>query len=427
MLINIKLHKEKPAILFVTLLSALYVLRQSYLVNDPLWSITQQLAVCGLLFLYLFFILDFNYFYQNFFFKRSLLKSVTIIILAFSGTMVLFYPLTIALAYALKLVLYLIVTLMAIRFGGGVILRVADAIFLTTLAVIFLGIFNFIESTDTFYSGLWHKFSAGFINPNVPPFFFFSCLAVYYLFGKHWRMFFVLLAIFTCFEFLNLFSRTFLIATIVLMMLSSMKRVYWGKAFQGLLWIQIMLIFSAVLLIFFGFFSSFCNLYTQNFPNYSGEYIQQIEEPVSKNSPYGTYNRPLIFSQNNFEESLVESEIALKDSKLNFILSNRLGVLVDGLYHPKLHKKIVAYDSLFFEYLLILGIPSLYISVRKILTIKKLANKDNFYYRLFVTLFVIYLAGAFEGVLVKFSPISILLMSILLLDIKEIKKIYSLK
>lgn len=116
-----------------------------------------------------------------------------------------------------KLVLVLCLAIITKRIGGYLLLSLADIGVATVVMFAVLANIGWVPNNPSVFNGNWVKNYIGFINPNIGPFFIFSSLFVYFLMEDKKRFWSCALLIFFSWKYLNVFSRTFIVGTMLLL------------------------------------------------------------------------------------------------------------------------------------------------------------------------------------------------------------------
>jgi hypothetical protein len=264
----------------------------------------------------------------------------------------------------------------------------ADVILILVLFVITLAQLGIMESSEASYN-LWEKDFGGFNNPNTVPYFLFSILATYFIFGSLKRYHLALAITLILFLFFNIYSRTFFYGSVLLTILQ--------------------------LLFLNRYFLTLFSKYSRNI------YLFISISVVS-------FLILVLFIPQYLE--------FLMNSSINNLLSNRLDLILSGLYvvdsNTMSNINFIAFDNIYYELLFIFG-PYLFwhycVNFLKIWEyVAHNRNTNSFLFRLCAVAILMSFLGLFEGGLTKVSPLTMLLFIFIFIDHNNFKDLdFSLK
>lgn len=115
-----------------------------------------------------------------------------------------------------KVMIVILLAALNYRSDSRIILFMSDAV---VLCLIIIGVASNLEwiPNKIGNNGIWIKNYFGFVNPNLAPFFAFSSLFVYFVLDKKMRFWALLIAILIGWLWLDVYSRTYLAGTIMLL------------------------------------------------------------------------------------------------------------------------------------------------------------------------------------------------------------------
>jgi hypothetical protein len=277
-----------------------------------------------------------------------------------------------AMAISAGKVALILLFLVVVSHGNGknILLKMADV---GVLSLLILGAATCWDGGGVFSNGVWTKNSLSFLNPNIGPYFAFASLYVYFVMraeARFWFLFFLIILSSTMF---NIYSRTFLMGSVLLMVYQLFNR-------------------SGVDLKKFIRISTWVVLFTT---------VASIAVSVF-----------LIVG-----EGAVDGEFGLintlSSARLFFMAKNPFVVSSSG---PVI--MIRAFDSIYYELIFILG-P--YVLLRLFIWWRSVAKKDkvDLYPMEIYSILVFSFIGLFDGMIFKFSPMIIIVCSIVFTEIKD--------
>jgi len=265
--------------------------------------------------------------------------------------------------------------------NANMFIYMADLVFVCTLLIIGLST-GYIENQTAEYA-MWEKNFGGFNNPNTSSFFLFSVLATYFIFGLKNRYYLALLVTLILYIFFDIYSRTFFYGSILLVLYQlAISRKYFLSLFL----------------------------------NHAGKFF-------------------LFISASSFLVLVIvavfyENLEFLKDSNINSILSNRVDLLLNGLYVRSdtiSGINFIAFDNIYYELLFIYGPVVFWFYTKNLLDTwyYVIASNDQplFLYRLCVVAILVSLIGLFEGFFTKISPLTILLIALFFINYANDKRL----
>jgi len=264
----------------------------------------------------------------------------------------------------------------------------ADVILILVLFVITLAQLGIMESLDT-SNNLWTKNFGGFNNPNTAPYFLFSILATYFIFGSLKRYYLALAITLILFLFFNIYSRTFFYGSVLLTILQ--------------------------LLFLNRYFLTLFSKYSRNI------YLFISISAVS-------FLILVLFIPQYLE--------FLMNSSINNLLSNRLDQILSGLYiadsNTMSNINFIAFDNIYYELLFIFGPFVFWYYCVNFLKIWEYVahnrNTNSFLFRLCAVAILMSVLGLFEGGFTKVSPLTMLLFIFIFIDHNNFKDLdFSLK
>lgn len=195
-------------ILLVTFI-ILYVVKQAYLfdiyTNEINYFLTTLLLMSLMVLLTKFCTIDDIY----------LNKSYLYLLMSLVGSLFLFYNID-DYKNLLKLIAVIPIILLYSKNYGKLLIISSNAMFAAVTAIIFLSVFGIVEGR--YYENVnWVKYSAGFKNPNIPPFFLLSCALGYFAVNNYKKFYMLVIAYFIFYNFLNIHSRVATIGIISLL------------------------------------------------------------------------------------------------------------------------------------------------------------------------------------------------------------------
>jgi hypothetical protein len=245
-----------------------------------------------------------------------------------------------------------------IKINKHLIIRMADVGLLLLMILSILIFFNLLESTS-FTNNVWQKNNLGFINPNIGPYFAFSSLYVYFVMKEDKKFWLSILIIFTFWIILGVFSRTFIIGSVILILYKLVEKS------------------SISLFNFTRIFYLFVVFVT----------IASIAVSVYLISGEGSVN--VVFKNiDNFSSSRL-----FFMSKNPFVISSSGPIIL-----------VNAFDSIYYELFFKIGpyaFSTLIMFYANIMIIKKIAN--SYPLEIYAITLLLFL-GLFEGLIFKFSP-----------------------
>jgi hypothetical protein len=352
--------KDAATIFLSGIFYSAYIFKQSLLTDTA--EVTTFVAILAA-----FALIAINYEYlfaAAYEFKRILLQLVLSIILV--G--ILFHQPIMIMAVILKVVFIIILTALDSRNNKRIMLVMAD---FGVLCLIIIGVgvaLSFIPS-QYITSTQWSKNNFGFVNPNVVSYFFFASLFVYFIQGKSTRFWLLLIVIFVLWQWFDVYSRTFIIGSILL-------SIYALVAHHEIISTALVKWVTKFVLLLSLIYLSICAL--------------------------------MIF---NVKDMWMEWTLALDgilSARLLFISFNDFYVSNSG---PLLYIK--PFDSIYYELLFVLGPYALYKWIQLFRTNFFNSQSDRDMRMHAYALSVFALAGLFEGIFIKMSPILLIVVMIM--------------
>lgn len=252
------------------------------------------------------------------------------------------------------------------------LLKLADVGVLTLVA---LGVATGagVEEASMISNGVWEKYSLGFMNPNIGPYFAFASLYVYFVMKAETRFWLLFLLIITSSIMFSIYSRTFLMGSVLLAVYQLVKRSHVDL-------VKVVRLFAWIV-----FFASVASVAVAVF---------LVLGEGAVNGVFGSID-------------------AVSSARLFFMAKNPFVVSSSG---PIIWMK--AFDSIYYELVFILG-P--YVVFWLLVWWRLVAEIDRIirlYPAEIYSILVFSLLGLFEGMIFKFSPMIVVVCSIVFVKIK---------
>jgi hypothetical protein len=309
--------------------------------------------------------------------KHTLLIYISILIM-----LLLFENIIRASEFLFKFVYIMHLVFIFIKYKNSkMLIFMADVILILVLFVITLAQLGIMESSQASYD-LWEKDFGGFNNANTAPYFLFSVLATYFIFGRLNRYYSVLAITLILFLFFNIYSRTFFYGSVLLVILQ--------------------------LLFLNRYFLKLFSKYSRNI------YLFISISAVS-------FLILALFTPQYLE--------FLMNSSLNHLLSNRIDLILSGTHvidsNTMSNINFIAFDNIYYELLFIFGPYVFWYYCATFLKIWEYAahnrNINSFLFRLCSIAILMSFLGLFEGTFTKISPLTTLLFIFIFIDHNNFK------
>lgn len=339
----------------------LYIFKQStlsYLFPVHIYNILFNLSFFSITSIFIF--LKRNSLIKNLKFLR--LKNTFLLISSIIISQMLFFDNDRILTNLSKLLIISIIVLSISDNFKNYINLISDSIFTSVLSVFFIS--NFFLPINKFDIQIWTKASIGFVNPNVPSIFIFTCICGYFLIHSKTKFILSSSIYFLMYFIFETHSRTATFSILFLVIGFFINSKFIKYSFRNLS------IFTNSIFLTLLFFSNSlefkicCN---------GGNYISKLDALFSKR--------------------------LIQLFEFNWIKFNTEGPIL----------KVFLIDSLLLEMIFYIGFISIFIYFMYYLNILKLRNE---FYKPEIAINIILIAGLFEGLFFKISPITIFLSTV---------------
>ena len=356
--------KDKIFKILLFIFFSIYILKQTtFFNNQPFFNIKNFNNILFLLnFSFIFF--RFNYFLEIL--KRINFRNFLLTISSILFSLLIFATPNLFLVDFIKVSIIFSITLSISKDFPRCIEIISDSISSTVILCIFLS--YFLSPYDLAEQANWIKYSAGFINSNIPSLFLFSSIFGYFLINKRSKFLLVSIINFLFYFFLHIHSRTATFSIIFLILGMFIKNKTFHKAIRFM-----SLAISSLYLILFFSFKSFNDLIGKNI------FINTLDNFLSKRV-----------------SALLSQDWQINTSDRIINLTNEFTPLIDSLY---------------FELIRYLGLISIFFLVLFFL--------NRYYFKSYIyrpkfAISILLISGVFEGLFYKITPMILFLTHIIL-------------
>jgi hypothetical protein len=171
------------------------------------------------------------------------------------------------------IVLFISSVLVMSERGKETLVSYVDGALAATLGVVLAAHFGLIETRLSIVNGLWEKSYGGFSNPNNGPYFIYVATVIYYLYGGARKFYLSIIALVVILYF-GIFSRTYLIACLILLfsnlvMLTNNKKIKFS-------YLKLLISIGSISMLFGVIFYLGIIIYPEMFIEYRGSALDLI-------------------------------------------------------------------------------------------------------------------------------------------------------